>query len=122
MVLFLGVIGLAGLVLWLYCLFDVVTTPREDVRTLPKLSWIAVVVLFLVFGAVAWLLTGRPRTEAVGSTSMARPAPPDHTTAGPDRERRGQRPPLGPDDDPEFMRRLDGRNGEEGDDQSDPQP
>lgn len=122
MVLFLGVIGLAGLVVWLYSLFEVITTPSKDVRTLPKPSWIAVVALFFIFGAIAWMLTGRPRTEAVSSTSHARLPPPGQPTGDPQRGER-QRPPLGPDDDPEFLRRLNGPDGdEEGDDRNDSQP
>lgn len=119
MVLVFGVIGLLGLVLWLYCLFDVITTPREDVHTLSKLTWVVVIVVFLVFGAVAWLLTGRPREEegAVSSPHLAHPSqgPPAREMGDP--RKRGPGPggkPLGPDDDPEFLRRLD-RRPEDGD-------
>lgn len=113
MVLFLGVIGLAGLVLWLYCLFDVITTPHHEVRTLPKLGWVAIVVFFFVFGAVAWLLAGRPRELAADPASRAHPSstepkPPDPIRQPPPE----RRPPLGPDDDPEFLRRLKGQGGD----------
>ncbi|MQA84894.1 MAG: hypothetical protein GEV03_09785 [Streptosporangiales bacterium] len=114
MVLVLGVIGLLGLVLWLYCLFDVLTTPREDVHTLSKLAWIAVVVLFLDFGAIAWLLFGRPRGETgvVRKPNLAHPSHPSSTNQLGGTRGSGSasdRPPLGPDDDPEFLRRLDRR-------------
>lgn len=113
MVLFLGVLGLAGLVVWLYSLFDVITTPRQDVRTLPKLGWVAVVFLFFVFGAIAWLLLGRPRNDAVGSARLAHPSSTEQTAARPDPQPRGHGPPRGPDDDPEFLRRLDDPGGDD---------
>ncbi len=68
----------------IYCIVDVVRTPQDRVRTLTKAAWL-VVTLFPAAGGIAWLLTGRPR----GETRQ----PP----------RRG---PLGPDDDPDFLRGL----------------
>ena len=80
--------------LFVYCLFDVIGTDRELVRNLPKLAWLALVVIVPVFGSVAWLVLGRPRGAA---------ALPGTTTAPP---RRSSRRPVAPDDDPEFLRRI----------------
>jgi hypothetical protein len=90
--------GLALLAFWLYCLFDVITTPDEECRSLPKLLWLLVTLLFPGLGGVLWLLLGRPR-------SLEREAREAHPAG---RDPRPQAP-RGPDDDPEFLRDLDRR-------------
>lgn len=107
------------------CLLDVARTPRYEVRTLTKPSWLIVVTLFWVFGAVAWLLLGRPGGRLVllrrGDAWMARPGPADAVRRHPagraadpgygldDRGNRtaGRRWPIGPDDDEEFLLALE---------------
>ncbi|MCW2679292.1 MAG: hypothetical protein JWM62_693 [Frankiales bacterium] len=86
MVLLYGV----SLVLLVVCVVDVVRTPREQVRTLPKPLWL-LVVLPPVFGPAAWFLAGRPARGAV--------AP---------RAERGA-----PDDDEDFLRELRRRADEQ---------
>ncbi len=114
LVRFGGILFLVALAVWLYCLLDAITADREQVRGLPKGVWIAIVVLTFEIGAIAWLVWGRPRERGaaprtrprLGSTGRtAWPARP-----GGDRPRSGSfgRPgPLAPDDDPEFLARLD---------------
>jgi hypothetical protein len=85
---------LITLTLFAYCLFDVIGTDRELVRNLPKLAWLAVVVIVPVLGPIAWLVLGRPRGGAVlPGTTTAPPQP-------------GHRRPIAPDDDPEFLGRI----------------
>ncbi|MFI7130421.1 PLD nuclease N-terminal domain-containing protein [Nonomuraea sp. NPDC050153] len=89
-------IGLATLVLWLYCLFDAITTPDVLCRNLPKILWVIVVLLFPLIGSVAWLVAGRPdRSQAV-----TRP------NAFPEHDRPDRPAATNPDDDEEFLRRL----------------
>ncbi|MCW2880137.1 MAG: hypothetical protein JWQ95_4237 [Sphaerisporangium sp.] len=91
-------LGLVLLAFWLYCLFDVITTPEEDVRNLPKLLWVLIVVLLVDLGGLLWLLLGRPLSEqAVQRQRLGR--------AG----RRRPSVPRGPDDDPDFLQDLDRR-------------
>lgn len=73
-----------SLALSIYCVIDCVRTDEHAVRGLPKLVWVFVVLLFPLAGSIAWLVAGRPQR------------PP------------GQRPqrPRGPDDDPDFLRKL----------------
>ncbi|GAA1525716.1 hypothetical protein GCM10009678_03870 [Actinomadura kijaniata] len=77
---------------WLFCLFDVLTTDEADIRLLPKFGWFLAVLLFSLPAAVLWLVLGRPR----------RPEP--ATQEGPP-----PGAPKGPDDDPDFLRDLDRR-------------
>ncbi|GIH90955.1 hypothetical protein Psi01_15850 [Planobispora siamensis] len=90
-------LGLTMLAFWLYCLFDVITTPDEKARNLPKLLWVVIVVVTFVVGGLFWLLLGRP----LG------PRPP-RPTFRPDLPQRPDAP-RGPDDDPDFLRDLDRR-------------
>ena len=88
MVLIRGVISLVLIGLWVYCLLDVITTHRSDVRTMPKLLWLAVVILLPLAGSALWLMAGRPR-----ETRESTPPPEPPRT-------------LSPDDDEEFLRQL----------------
>jgi hypothetical protein len=89
----LFVYGLVILVLLVYCVLDILTTPREAVRTLPKPLWL-VLVLLPVFGPAAWFLAGRPERgsttrQPLGRSPRSEPAP-----------------QQAPDDDEEFLRQL----------------
>ena len=75
--------------LLVYCLIDCLQTRAEAVRNLPKLVWLALILLLPLFGSVGWLLAGR----ADGQTRRG--------GLGPTRR------PQGPDDDPDFLRGLD---------------
>ncbi len=115
LVRFGGILVLAALAVWLYCLLDAITTDRARVRLLPKGLWVAAVLLLFVAGALAWLAWGRPRgpgprrrpgvaprlgTSVRTSWPAARPR---SRASGPSR-----RPgPPAPDDDPDFLARLD---------------
>jgi hypothetical protein len=88
--------GLVTLVLWLYCLFDVITTPDELCRNVPKTLWVVIVFLAPLIGSLVWLLAGRPQ-RAQGAT---RP------TALPGLDRPDRPAATGPDDDEEFLRRC----------------
>ncbi|NUT42443.1 MAG: hypothetical protein HOV86_20895, partial [Thermoactinospora sp.] len=89
-------LGLATLVLWLYCLFDVITTPDAACRNLPKIVWVLVVLLFPLVGSVIWLVAGRPERAP-------RPARP---STFPEYDRPGRFAATNPDDDEEFLRRC----------------
>src|SRR5690606_36570181 len=55
-----GLITLLTIVLWVYAFFDALTCPAEEVRTLPKVLWLLIIVLFAVVGPLLWLFLGRP--------------------------------------------------------------
>ena len=80
-----GIVGLFVLGLWLYALFDVITTDDSLVRNLPKGLWIILVLFLFDVGAIAWLLLGRPHMKSwkLGETGYSSNA---------------KRRPLGPED------------------------
>lgn len=99
------------IVITLYAFIDALMTPREQARSLPKTLWIIVILVLPFFGAIAWLLLGRPRTNPYdrgagggggGGGGGRRPSAP--RLPGLPGRRRG---PVAPDDDPEFLRHLD---------------
>ncbi|MGW4647132.1 PLD nuclease N-terminal domain-containing protein [Kitasatospora sp. NPDC004289] len=74
------------LALWVWAFIDCLTTPEEEVRYLPKVIWIIIVLLFPLVGSIAWLVAGKQR-------GALRPA---RTAAA----------PVAPDDNPEFLASL----------------
>lgn len=84
-------VWLAILALTVYAVVDCVQTAEPRVRTLPKALWVLVILLLPLLGPLAWLVAGRP--ERPGSPQLRGPRHPDG-------------PPRGPDDDPDFLRRL----------------
>ncbi|WP_028646614.1 PLD nuclease N-terminal domain-containing protein [Nocardiopsis sp. CNT312] len=105
-----GLITFVTIVLWVYAFCDALTTPKQQVRILPKVLWLVVIAVFMPFGSLLWLFLGRPRQVAPvhGGTSTTTMDtddldPSDFTRPS------GSPHPLGPDDDPEFLRRLDRR-------------
>jgi hypothetical protein len=98
MLFFDGALALVMFVVWLFCIIDVITTPEGTCRNLPKLLWLAVVVLLMDIGSIAWLVAGRPWTRQ--PVNVARGG----TTRGP--AGTPARRPTNPDDDEEFLASL----------------
>lgn len=82
------VVVVAVLGFTIFTLVDCVQTPDEEVRGLPKLLWVAVILLFPLAGGGAWYLGGRPSMPSLP------------------RGRDDRSGPRGPDDDPDFLRGL----------------
>jgi hypothetical protein len=93
-------LDLAVLALLVYCLIDCIQTDSAVVRNLPKPFWLVLIVLLPLVGGIGWLLAGRPE-NAAARTGSSRPPfrGPGSTSALPPA-------PLGPDDDPDFLRQM----------------
>ena len=81
---------LAAVALVVYCLIDAIQTPSATVRVLPRLVWMIVIIVIPFLGPLVWLVAGRPKSIIPPSRILPT------TTRG----------PLGPDDDPDYLRRL----------------
>ncbi len=102
-----GLITLLTIVLWGSAFFDALTCPAEEVRTLPTVLWLLIIVLFAVVGPLLWLFLGRPHTRSDTAVSSSVPvSSADHLDPSDFHRPSGRSRPLGPDDDPEFLRRL----------------
>ncbi|MGW1283569.1 PLD nuclease N-terminal domain-containing protein [Streptomyces sp. NPDC001118] len=85
------------LALWIYAFVDCLNTPEEEVRHLPKVAWVVIILLFgeVLVGPVAWLITGRRREVPGGGSAPA------------ERHRDAPARWVAPDDNPEFLKSLD---------------
>ena len=113
-----ALVAMLAIGVWLYCLVDILLTSRSGCRHLPKPVWLAIVALTFVVGAAAWLLLGR---AVRGSATVSRPPryrgdadrtfhqgrADQRTALARSRHPAGRGRPVGPDDDPEFLRALD---------------
>ncbi len=79
-----------GIAIFVYAVFDLIATPRERTRYLPKALWF-VVLLVPAIGPLVWLILGHDRPARPGNRGPGRPGP---------------KRPRGPDDDPDYLRNL----------------
>jgi hypothetical protein len=101
MLFFDGAFGLVLLAVWLFCIIDVITTPDSQIRNLPKLAWLLIVIVLSDLGSIAWLVAGRNWS---GSNSLSRKA--NRDSEFPEYDRPGRFVPSNPDDDEAFLRQL----------------
>jgi hypothetical protein len=96
-----GALVVAQLCLVVYCVLNIITTPEDQIRNLPKLLWLVLVLLFPIIGGVAWLVAGRPQGSATSSMPYKgnRGLPPEY-------DRPGRAVASSPDDDEAFLRSL----------------
>jgi hypothetical protein len=118
---------------WLYCLTDAALTPAGEYAGWAKRTWIVVIAVTFIAGAIAWLIARRhsramhwPPTAVDHLTlvSLGDGLGGANITWYPDRQTPnaadaalarhpagrsrmlGRQAPIGPDDDPEFLRQL----------------
>ena len=84
--------GALLLAIWVYAILDAAQAESQKVRTLPKGFWVAVTILFPLVGSALWFWLGRPRKDRFGSFGAPL-----------------EKPPVAPDDDPEYLRFLEAR-------------
>ncbi|WP_028045130.1 PLDc N-terminal domain-containing protein [Cellulomonas sp. URHE0023] len=91
-----NLVVLALLGLTIYCLFDILRSTRDERLGVHPVLWILLVLVVPVLGALVWLGVRWSRRTAYAEISDTPP------TSRPERLRS-----PAPDDDPEFLRRLD---------------
>ena len=60
---------LLELVLLVYCLVHVITSSADEVRNLPRWAWILLILFFPLVGGIAYLIAGRPISQAPAAWS-----------------------------------------------------
>ncbi|KQU29507.1 MULTISPECIES: PLDc N-terminal domain-containing protein [unclassified Rhodococcus (in: high G+C Gram-positive bacteria)] len=66
-------LGLLVMVLWVFCLIDVITADESGVRHVPKMVWLLVVLFLPLLGSLLWLGVGRPIGGVIwGGSDQAR--------------------------------------------------
>nr|WP_269779644.1 PLDc N-terminal domain-containing protein [Propioniciclava soli] len=69
-----------------YALVEAFQSDARAIRRMPRWLWVAAIICLPGVGAVCWFLLGRPGPALPGGAPG--------------------RPPIAPDDDPDFLRRL----------------
>lgn len=92
--------GLLTLALWVFCLVDVLTRQDWEVRHLPRLAWLFIVLLVPTVGSLLWLILGRPQ-------GPPRPAAQrQYSSHFGEYERPGRHVAQNPADDEAFLRQC----------------
>ena len=86
-----ALIILIGITLLVYAIFDLIATPKDRVRFVPRPLWFLIVLIAPV-GPLLWLFFGRLKPAAPPKPSSGGWTPPPG--------------PKGPDDDPDYLRGL----------------
>lgn len=79
-----ALIFLLPLALTIYAFIDCLNTPEDEVKHLPKVAWVFIILLFWIVGPIVWLAAGKVRQ-------------------GPAGRRPGW---VAPDDNPDFLKSL----------------
>ena len=93
------VLFVVPVVLALFCVVDAITSRDDDVRHLPRVWWIVLILFFPFVGSVAWLVAGRPVAAAPRRGERAAPQFPEY-------DRPGRMAATDPDADAEFLRKV----------------
>lgn len=90
--------GLITMLLWVFCIVDVITRDEREIAHLPKMAWLVVVIIVPTLGSLLWLFVGRG--QGFGQTA---PAP---RTGYAEYELPGRHVAQNPVDDEEFLRQC----------------
>jgi len=101
MVRFEGGFFLLLLALDVFCVIDLIQTREDEVRNLPKIAWLLLILLFPPIGSIAWLAAGRPQRGPRPLSAYERETP-----QYPEYDRPGRAAGLTPESDEEFLRRV----------------
>lgn len=86
----------------IFALFDLARSLPEERAGIRRWAWVAIIVLLPVLGPIVWIAVSR------NSRAPSRPGPtPPGPTRGPLRPPTRRPGPVAPDDDPEFLWRLE---------------
>ena len=100
-------VGPVLLAFWVYCVVTVLMSRDDQVRHLPKIGWLVLVLLFPLVGGLAWVIVGRDRRSTARS-AYERPVP-----QFPEYDRPGRAIGASPESDEEFLRRIRERGEEQ---------
>ena len=95
-----GALFVVELCVVVYCTLNVITTPEAEVRNLPKLLWLLIVLFFPIVGGIAWLVAGRPQGPRRSMPYKGNSGIP------PEYDRPNRAVAASPDDDEAFLRGL----------------
>jgi len=92
---------LLDIALIVVALIDCLSSDESEIRALPKVIWVFLILLFAPIGPIVWFVAGRPQRAKTPSGTWA-PGSGFPESSRPNRQQR----PIAPDDDPEFLRGI----------------
>ncbi len=92
------ILFLIQIALCVAALISCLSAEEGDIKGLPRFGWIIVILLFPLVGSIAWFIAGKERYSTPKNTW--RPG-----SGFPENER--PRRTVAPDDDPDFLRKLE---------------
>jgi hypothetical protein len=95
--------ALADLAILVIALIDCLSVEEYEIRALPRIAWVFLIILVSPVGGIVWFVAGRPQRSGAAQAGTWRPG-----NGFPEAER--PRRQLAPDDDPEFLGRLAARD------------
>jgi hypothetical protein len=90
--------ALIHIALVVIALIDCLSSDESEIRALPKVIWVFLILLFAPIGPIVWFVAGRPQRAKAASNSWA--------PGGGFPESTRPKRPIAPDDDPEFLRGI----------------
>ncbi|MFE0642256.1 PLD nuclease N-terminal domain-containing protein [Streptomyces sp. NPDC058877] len=82
------------LALVIYTLIDCLNTPEDEVKHLPKVVWVIIILLFWIVGPIVWFVAGKTRRTPAGGRTPS------------EWHRNHRNEWVAPDDNPEFLKSL----------------
>lgn len=98
-------IFIANVILTAAALISCLSADEEDIKAMPRLLWVIVILLFSPIGAIVWFFAGRDREVRAGKQTWKQGA------GFPESRRPGRT--VAPDDDPDFLKGLDRHRAEQ---------
>ncbi|MFU8871060.1 PLD nuclease N-terminal domain-containing protein [Micromonospora sp. SL4-19] len=98
-----GLLFLAQIVLAVCALISCLSAEEGEIRALPRVAWVLIILFFPLVGSIAWFVAGREPTARRPRTAW----PMGNGFSEQDRR------PVAPDDDPEFLSSLAERSRRE---------
>jgi hypothetical protein len=90
------IVGFVELALLIFCLVDVISIYESRIKSLNKIAWVFIIILLPILGPILWLTMGKLRRDASRPQSATR-----------------AKAPVGPDDDPTFLRNASRHDDQE---------
>ncbi|MFU8853701.1 PLD nuclease N-terminal domain-containing protein [Micromonospora sp. SL1-18] len=92
-----GFLFLAQIVLAVFALISCLSAEDGEIRALPRIAWVLIILFFPLVGSIAWFVAGREPTARRSGTLW----PMGNGFSEQERPR-----PVAPDDDPAFLSSL----------------
>ncbi|MBM0226609.1 MULTISPECIES: PLD nuclease N-terminal domain-containing protein [Micromonospora] len=102
MVRLYGLLFLAEVVLGICALISCLSAEEGEIRALPRIAWVLIILIFPLVGSIAWFVAGRESGPGRARTAW----PMGNGFSERDRGRRQ----VAPDDDPAFLSSLGERS------------